>query len=88
MASLMSRPCLGQHLVSRVVNSFTVSGESSEDLVGGLGPDERPGVLVPLVDPLADVVFKLGDHPGGAEIRDERRPDPGPVQVITLTCSL
>ena len=48
-------------LVSWVVNSFTVSGEGFQDLVSALGPDERPGVLVPLVDPLADVGFELGD---------------------------
>jgi hypothetical protein len=36
--------------VSWVVNSFTVCGEGFEDLVGGLGPGERPGVLVPCAD--------------------------------------
>jgi hypothetical protein len=50
-----------QALVSRVVNSLAVGGEGFEDLVGGLGPDERPGVLVPLVGPVADVGFEFGD---------------------------
>jgi len=34
------------------------SAEGFEDLVGGLGPDERAGVLVPDLDPGADVGFK------------------------------
>ena len=48
-------------LVSRVGNSAAVGGKGFEDLVGGLGPDERLGILVPLVDPLADVGLELGD---------------------------
>ena len=32
-----------------------------EDLVGGLGPHERLGVLVPFVDPAADVAFQVDD---------------------------
>ena len=32
-----------------------MSGEGFEDLLGGLGPDERPWVLVPVSDPGADV---------------------------------
>jgi len=48
-------------LVSRLVNSAAVGGEGFEDLVSGLGPHERLGVLVPLGDPLADVVLELGN---------------------------
>src|SRR5947199_6916000 len=43
-------------LVSRVENSLAVGGERLKDVIGGLRPYERPGVLVPFVDPLADVV--------------------------------
>lgn len=32
-----------------VVDSLAVRGEGFEDLVGGLGPDEWPGTLVPLI---------------------------------------
>jgi len=54
-------------LVSWVVNSRAVCGESLEDLVCGLGPDEGLGVFVPFVDPLADVGFEVGDAAvGGA----------------------
>ena len=49
------------YLVSRVVNSLTVGGEGFEDLVGGLGPHERLGVLVPFAGPLADAGFEFGD---------------------------
>src|SRR6185312_147012 len=35
-----------------------VVGEGAEDLVGCLGPGERPGVVVPGGDPVADVVFQ------------------------------
>jgi hypothetical protein len=38
---------------------LALGGEGFQDLVGGLGPGEWPGVLVPLVDPLADVGFQL-----------------------------
>jgi hypothetical protein len=38
--------------------SLTVSAECFEDLVGGFGPDERAGVLVPGLDPAADVGFQ------------------------------
>lgn len=38
-----------------------------QDVVSGLGPDEWPGVLVPLGDPLADAGFEFGDAAvGGA----------------------
>ena len=40
---------------------MAVVGEGFQDVVGGFGPDEGPGVLVPLVDPLADVGLELGD---------------------------
>jgi hypothetical protein len=48
-------------LMSRVDDALAVSGEGFEDLVRGLGPLEWLRVLVPLVDPLADVGFQLGD---------------------------
>jgi len=40
---------------------LAVGGEGFEDLIGGLGPYERAGVLVPFGDPLADVGLELGD---------------------------
>jgi hypothetical protein len=46
---------------SRISNSFTVGGEGFQDLVGAFGSHERLRVLVPLVDPLADASFQLGD---------------------------
>ena len=48
-------------LVSRAVNSLKKFGERVEDLVGGLGPDERLGVLVPGGDPCADVLLERVD---------------------------
>jgi len=40
-----------------------VVGERAQDLVGGLGPGERPGVVVPGGDPGLDVVLQ-GLHGG------------------------
>jgi hypothetical protein len=40
-----------------------VVGERGQDLVGGLGPGERPGVLIPGGDPGPDVVLQ-GLHRG------------------------
>jgi hypothetical protein len=34
------------------------AGEGVEDFLGCLGPDERLGVFVPVLDPLADVGFE------------------------------
>jgi hypothetical protein len=34
------------------------AGEGVEDLFGGLGPDERLGVFVPVFDPGSDVGFE------------------------------
>ena len=48
-------------LASWLDEPLAVVGEGLQDVVGGLGPGERPGVLVPLVDPLADVGFEVGD---------------------------
>jgi hypothetical protein len=46
-----------------------IAGQGVQDLVGGLGPGERPGVLVPGGDPVLDVVLQgfalfLGDRCG------------------------
>jgi hypothetical protein len=49
------------NLVSRVVNSLKIAGEVVEDLVGGLGPHKRLGVLVPGRRPGGDVGLQLGD---------------------------
>jgi hypothetical protein len=46
-------------LCARVPNSLAVGSEGFEDIVGCLGPGERFGVLIPLVDPLADVGLKF-----------------------------
>jgi len=43
------------NLVSRAVNSLEKSCELGEDLLSGLRPDKRLGVLVPGCDPAADV---------------------------------
>ena len=40
-------------------------GEGVEDLVGGLGPGEWLWVVVPVLDPGADVVFEVGN--GGVD---------------------
>jgi hypothetical protein len=37
---------------------LVVVGEGLEDLIVGLGPGERSGVLVPGVDPVVDAVLK------------------------------
>ena len=34
---------------------MAISGKGAEDFLGGLGPQEWPGVLVPGLDPGADV---------------------------------
>jgi hypothetical protein len=44
-----------------LADALAVGGEGLQDVVSGLGPGEWPGVLVPLVDRLADVGFELGD---------------------------
>src|SRR5829696_6590508 len=46
------------YLVSCARDPLPVSAERVEDLVGGLGPDERVGVVVPGLDPVADVGFQ------------------------------
>src|SRR4029450_5008865 len=38
-----------------------ISGQVVEELVGGLGPDERLGILVPRLDPSPKVGLQLGD---------------------------
>ena len=48
-------------LVSPAVNSLKKSGERLQDLFGGLGPDERLGVLVPRAHPVADVLLERLD---------------------------
>jgi hypothetical protein len=82
-------------LVSCACNSSAISGEGFEDLLGGLGPDERPWVLVPVGNPRADVGLQgldtLVDSPAeqlvGQEpeppfdLVDPRRTDRGEVQV-------
>ena len=47
--------------MASVVNSCAVCSEGVEDVIGGLRPDERLEVLVPLVDLAADVPFEFGD---------------------------
>ncbi|MFF0291486.1 hypothetical protein [Streptomyces sp. NPDC005262] len=37
------------------------AGEGVEDLLGGLGPDERLGVFVPVLDPCPDIGFQSLD---------------------------
>jgi hypothetical protein len=56
-------PRLGPAVCERVSagNSLAVLGDGPQDFVGGLRPGEGPGVLVPLVDPLADVGLRFGD---------------------------
>ena len=51
-------------LVSCRVDSLAVAFDGVEDLLGGLGPDVRAGVLVPVVDPVADVGVELADGCG------------------------
>ena len=48
-------------LVSRVVNQMKISGQVVENLVRGLGPDERLGILIPRIDPGPKVGLQLGD---------------------------
>ena len=50
-----------RHLVSRAGNSLKKSCEGRQDLLGGLGPDERPGVMVPCGHPGADVLLERLD---------------------------
>ena|SRR6266498_1328187 len=39
-------------LVSRFGDALAVAADAVDDLVGGLGPLERPGVIVPELDPV------------------------------------
>src|SRR5437870_6642185 len=48
-------------LVSCRGDSFAISCEIAEDLVGGLDPEVGTRVFVPVVEPGADVAFELGD---------------------------
>src|SRR3954447_11523578 len=48
-------------LVSRLVDSLAVAGDRFEDLLGGLSPDVRSWVLVPVLDPGADVFVERAD---------------------------
>ena len=48
-------------LVSCRRDSFAISGEVGEDLVGGFDPDVGARVFVPVVEPGADVGFEVGD---------------------------
>jgi hypothetical protein len=59
-------------LLSCARNSMKISGESFEDVVGGLGPGERFGVLVPGVHPVADGFFQ----------RVDRGPSPGLLEAV------
>jgi hypothetical protein len=51
-------------LVPLVEKSLAVVGGGFKALVGGLGPDEWLGLLVPLVDPRTDVGLEFGDGGG------------------------
>jgi hypothetical protein len=53
-------------LVSCAGSSLKISGEGVEDLVGGLLPHERLGVVVPGLDPGSDVGFEGLDARVGA----------------------
>jgi hypothetical protein len=53
-------------LVSCRVDSFAVAGDRFEDAFGGLGPDVRARVLVPGLDPGADVGVQGADGLVGA----------------------
>ena len=48
-------------LVSRLVDSLAVAGDRFEDLLGGFGPDVGAWVLVPVLDPGADVGVEGAD---------------------------
>jgi hypothetical protein len=65
-------------LVSCACNSSAVSVEGFEDLLGGLGPDERPWVLVPVSNPGADVALQgldaLVDSPAEQLVGQESEP--------------
>jgi hypothetical protein len=45
--------------MSRDVSSLAVSSDAVDDLVGGFRPDERTGVLLPGLDPAADVAVEV-----------------------------
>jgi aryl-alcohol dehydrogenase-like predicted oxidoreductase len=45
-------------LVCRARNSLKICVESFEDLIGGLGPEEGSRVLIPCLDPIADVFLQ------------------------------
>src|SRR5512132_1778931 len=59
-----AHPCL----VSCPGDSVEISGEAVEDLVGGLGPHERPRVVVPGGDPDRDRGGELADRAVGAAL--------------------
>jgi len=53
---------------------LAISGEGAKDLIGGLGPHERLGVVVPGLDPGADVSLEgvnAGVHPALEQLGGE-----------------
>src|SRR5918995_6080942 len=57
---------VGKHLVPRVRGLFTVG--FLEDLICGLGPDERVAAVVPAVDEGADLGVEVADRAEGAAV--------------------
>jgi len=54
------------HLVSRVRDSFTISGQRLEDLIRGLVPHVGPRILVPIPGPLFQGCFQSSHASVGA----------------------
>jgi hypothetical protein len=65
-----------RYLVSSLVDSLAVAADRFEGLLGGLGPDVRSWVLVPVLDPGADVLIKQpGDLLSPSHSRNSGRLD-------------
>lgn len=55
-----------------------------EDLIGGLGPDEGPGIVIPFVDPDPDVALEVDHAAVGAAAHDDKPSTKAP-DVVTHT---
>src|SRR5215469_12498168 len=53
---------MASNLALRAIESVAVSSNRAQDLVGGLGPDEGPGILVPGCQPGLDRGLELRDR--------------------------
>src|ERR1017187_4969919 len=67
-ATPIAHPVVRRNLVSRSGDPFTIASNRVDDLVGGLGPLEGFGILVPELDPLFEGAGQLVDRAEDAPV--------------------